>query len=305
MEGHVAVQLEDRLFVTLNSDVPLRMERTLFSASAEVNSRDFDFVAGRRLPDLDATAGLGARLALDIPKSSTTPEAENVKGKPVPVLVHPVMLDEILRRLVAEHLFASTAQEGMSRYKVGERVTSELITLWDDATNPFGFHTFPSDDEGSPSQRTLVIEDGTLQTFLYDRASATREGRLSTGNGRRRPVLIEEEHEAPIRCSCSDIELRPGTTPLRKMLADIKSGIIVKHLLGFHTANRTTGDFANALYTGRVIRNGEISALPEPGRWSVKGNALELLRAVSAISSETMHVGPSRLPWVLTELTVA
>ncbi|MEO0077602.1 MAG: TldD/PmbA family protein [candidate division WOR-3 bacterium] len=305
LEGHVAIQVEDRLLTTLHSRVPVRMERTLFSTSTEVDSKDFDIITGRNLPDLEAAADLGARLALDIPKTSSTPEAEGVKGRSVPVTIHPVMMDEILRRLVAEHFYASTVQEGMSKYRLGDRVGSELVTLWDDATNPFGFHTFPTDDEGSPSQRTLVIENGILRTFLYDRASAAREGRPSTGSGRRRPVLIEEEHEAPIRCTCADLVLKPGTTPLREMIAGIGSGVLAKYLLGFHTSNRTTGDFANTLYMGRVIRNGELAALPEPGRWSIKGNALELMRNITAVSRETMKVGASDLPWVRTELAVA
>lgn len=305
LEGQTAVQVEDRLFTTLNSRVPVRMERTLFSATVEVDSKDFDLVVGRSLPDIESASGLAARLALDIPKSSVTPEAEGVKGRTIPVIIHPVMLDEILRRLVAEHFYASTVQDGMSKYRVGDRVGPELITLWDDSTSPFGMHTFPTDDEGSPSQRTLVIEDGILQTFLYDRASAAKEGRKSTGSGRRRPVLIEEEHEAPVRCTCADLILKPGRTPLREMISGIRSGVMVKYLLGFHTSNRTTGDFANALYIGRVIHNGELVALPEPGRWSLKGNALRLLRSICAVSSETMRVGAANLPWVQTELTVA
>lgn len=305
LEGAIAVQTEDRLFTTLSSRVPVRLERTSFSSSAEVDSRDFDFIAGRDLPDLDSVVNLGARLARDIPKASATPESEGVKGRTIPVVIHPIMLDEILRRLVAEHLYASTVQEGLSRFHSGDRVGSELITLWDDATNPFGSHTFPTDDEGSPSQRTLVIADGILQTFLYDRASAARESRPSTGSGRRRPVLIEEEHEAPVRCACADLILKPGTTSLREMIGEIRSGLLVKYLLGFHTSNRTTGDFANTLYMGRVIRNGESVALPEPGRWSMKGNALDLLKNISAVSRETMRVWSSNLPWIRTELTVA
>lgn len=108
-----------------------------------------------------------------------------------------------------------------------------------------------------------------------------------------------------MRCSINDIYLAPGAESLEQMITNINHGLIVKTLLGFHTANRTTGDFANPIYFGAVIRNGEIAALPEPGRWALKGNALDCLKTVQAISRETKPVGSGVLPWVRIELTVA
>ncbi len=303
-EGGIGISAGDRLITTMHSKRPAVAQRTSFSVYAEVNSSDFDFVTSRNLPDLDRAAKLGAAVARSLPKQRTTPEAEKLKGKTVPVIIHPVMVENMLRTLIAEHLYASTAQDGMSRFKVGERVAGELVTLADDTTAPWSGNTFPTDDEGTPARRTTVIEKGVLQTWLYDRASAQKDGVESTGNGRRRPVLIEASHEAPVRCTVNDLFLAPGKTPLAKMIKGIRRGVLVKYLLGFHTANRTTGDFANALYLGRIIRNGGITALPEPGRWSMKGNALDLLRNVTAVSRETMNVGSGALPWIQTELVV-
>ncbi len=88
------------------------------------------------------------------------------------------------------------------------------------------------------------------------------------------------------------------------MIKGIKRGILLKYLLGFHTANRTTGDFTNTLYVGRIIRDGRLVALPEPGRWAVKGNALDCLKNITAVSRETINVASGVLPWVQVDLTV-
>lgn len=304
-EGGINVTVEERLVMTCCSPKFAHARRTGFSAFAEVNSRDFDFVSSRRLPDLESCANLGAELARSQLRSEATPDGEKVRGKTIPVLLHPYVVESLIRMLVAEHLYASNVQVGMSRLRLGEKAASPLITLWDDATAPFDGATFPVDDEGSPARRNTVIEQGILKMFLYDRASAARDNTQSTGNGRRRPVLIEDAHEAPVRCAMNDIYIMPGTTPLAEIVGGTSNGLLVKALLGLHVANKTTADIANTVHCGRIIRNGEIVAMPEPGRWAVKGNALECLRQVTAVSTETLPVGSGVLPWLLTELTVA
>lgn len=303
-EGEIQVEIEQRLVTTLDSPAPVYGERTRFAAFVDVNSRDYDFIVSRNLPELNEVVLLGATVAANLPHTETNPEIENLRGKIVPVILHPAMLEEMLRRLVAEHFYASTVQEGMSRFRLGEKIASENLTLWDDATAPYDGNTFPTDDEGTPARKNLIVENGILKMFLYDRATAVKDGVESTGNGKRKPVLIEEEYEAPVRCAINDIYIAPGNRSLSEMIKNIEHGLIVKTLLGFHTANRTTGDFANPLYFGSVIRNGEIAALPEPGRWSIKGNALDCLKNIEVISRETKPVGAGVLPWVQLELTV-
>jgi PmbA protein len=154
------------------------------------------------------------------------------------------------------------------------------------------------------SRRTPVIEQGILKTYLYDRASGAREGRDSTGNGIRRPVLIEEEHEAPVRCGLRNLIIEPGSTPLAELIKGVKQGLLVKYLLGIHTANRTTGDFSNTIYAGQLIEDGEVTAVVKPGRWGLKGNFLEVLKSIESLSWERFNTGSALLPWVRTRLLV-
>ncbi len=304
LKGLVQVRNETKLLATRHSPEAVCADRTAFSVFVDVNTKDFAYFATRKLPELDELTGLAAQVANALPTYETTPENEGLKGKIVPAILDPIFTEEMIRKLVAEHLYAAAAQEGMSKYQIGTQIMSPLITLWDDASCPFGSTTFPVDDEGTPVRKNLVVKAGVLQHYLYDRTTAQRDSVESTGNGRRRPVLIEEENEAPVRCTINDIFISPGETELDQMLKTVDAGILIRLLLGFHTANRTTGDFTNTLYIGRIIKNGEITALPHPGRWAVKGNALKIMKNIAAVSKETCATGSGNLPWLKTEITV-
>ena len=69
--------------------------------------------------------------------------------------------------------------------KVGQQVASPLVTLVDDGTVGSEWGTFGVDDEGRPAQRNVLIEDGVLTDYLWDYLRARKEGRVSSGNGRR------------------------------------------------------------------------------------------------------------------------
>jgi TldD protein len=69
--------------------------------------------------------------------------------------------------------------------KIGQRVASPMVTLVDDGTVGSEWGTFAVDDEGRPAQRNVLIQDGILTDYLWDYLRARKEGRVSSGNGRR------------------------------------------------------------------------------------------------------------------------
>ena len=73
----------------------------------------------------------------------------------------------------------------MFRGRVGEQVASPLVTLVDDGTYGREWGTYAIDDEGHPAQRNVLIEDGVLTDYMWDFLRARKEGRASSGNGRR------------------------------------------------------------------------------------------------------------------------
>ena len=93
----------------------------------------------------------------------------------------------MIHEAIGHGLEADLAQSGLSVYsnKMGERIASPLITVVDDATLPGRRGSFRFDDEGVPSERTVLVNEGILKTFMYDRLTAMKDGARSTGNGRR------------------------------------------------------------------------------------------------------------------------
>ena len=76
-------------------------------------------------------------------------------------------------------------QKGFSLLKgrTGEKIASDVVTLWDDGCYPGGLGSVPFDSEGVKAQNKAVIEKGELKTFLYNLKSAAKDGVKSTGNG--------------------------------------------------------------------------------------------------------------------------
>ncbi len=77
----------------------------------------------------------------------------------------------------------------MYRGRVGEQVASPLVTLIDDGTMTAEWGAITIDDEGHPSQRNTLIEDGVLTDYMWDFLRARKEGRKQSGNGRRQSYM--------------------------------------------------------------------------------------------------------------------
>ncbi|MFZ8784720.1 TldD/PmbA family protein, partial [Thermocrinis sp.] len=115
-----------------------------------------------------------------------------LSAKPAPAGQFTVVLSgeaggTMIHEAVGHGLEADLVQKGLSVYKgkLGQKVASELITVIDDGSIVGKNGHFVVDDEGVPSQRTVLIDKGYLVGYMYDRLSAMREGKSSTGNGRR------------------------------------------------------------------------------------------------------------------------
>ncbi len=179
-------------------------------------------------------------------------------------------MDVILRPDAAFELFASTVlpalsgdnvRKGESIYasKVGEKVSADSFSIVDDGRHPKGLNTFIMDEEGYPSQRNVIMDRGVLRTLLYDQFSAVESSARSTGSG-----LHTERSESgttykvpPTTCA-RNIVFEGGEMSEEELVRSIKDGVIVEHVLGAHTANRVSGDFSVAIYSGFRIKDGEI-----------------------------------------------
>jgi TldD protein len=161
--------------------------------------------------------------------------------------------------------------------QVGQQVASPLVTLVDDGTVGTEWGTFAFDDEGRPAQRNVLIENGILTDYLWDYLRARKEGRLSSGNGRRQSY----QHLPMVRMT--NTFLLPGEDDADEIVAQTPHGVYVAKL-GGGQVNTTTGDFVFGTTEAYLIENGKIT---EPLRdANLIGNGPEILKRVDAVATD-------------------
>jgi TldD protein len=195
------------------------------------------------------------------------------------VVLAPGMGGVLFHEAVGHPLEADAVDKEASVYRglVGTRCASELINGVDDATIANGWGSFTFDDEGTPSQRTVLFRDGVLQSFLYDRLRADKDGVGSTGNGRR------QSYASPPVVRMTNTNILNGSSSPEQVLADTASGVYVTSL-GGGQVNPATGDFVFGVSEGYLIENGEATT-PVRGA-NLIGRAIEVMSAVDAVADD-------------------
>lgn len=161
--------------------------------------------------------------------------------------------------------------------KVGMQVASPLVTLVDDGTVGTEWGTTSVDDEGRPAQRNVLIEDGILTDYLWDFLRARKDGRRSSGNGRRQSY----QHLPMVRMT--NTFLLPGPDDAEEIVAQTPRGVYVARL-GGGQVNTTTGDFVFGTTEAYLIEDGRIT---EPLRdANLIGNGPEILTRIDAVASD-------------------
>lgn len=176
-------------------------------------------------------------------------------------------------------LEADLVQKKLSVYagQKGEKVASDLVTVYDDGSVPNKYGSFDFDDEGVESEKTVLIEKGILKTYMYDYLTACRDNRTSTGNGRR-----ESYKHKPIP-RMSNTCIAPGEYDPDEIVSKTPKGLFVKKM-GGGQVNTTTGDFVFDVSEGYLIENGKITC-PVRGA-TLTGNGPEVLRIIDMVGGD-------------------
>src|SRR4030043_659104 len=113
--------------------------------------------------------------------------ARRAPGRRMPVVISSEAGGTMIHEAIGHGLEADLVQQGLSIYskKMGQEIASSLVTVIDDSTIQKKRGSFRFDDEGMPSQHTVLLEKGILKSYMYDKLTAIKDGVLSTGNGRR------------------------------------------------------------------------------------------------------------------------
>jgi TldD protein len=205
-------------------------------------------------------------------------------ARPAPSGVMPVVIGPggggvLFHEACGHGLEADLVGKGASvfRGRIGERVASELVTIIDDGTMPEEWGCYAIDDEGSPAQRNVLIQDGVLTDYLWDHLRATKEGRPRSGNGRRQSY----QHLPMVRMT--NTYLTAGDGDPEAIVADTERGVYVKSL-GGGQVNTATGDFVFGMTEAYLIEDGVITEPLREG--NLIGNGPEVLTKIDAVGND-------------------
>ncbi len=135
--------------------------------------------------------------------------------------------------------------------KLGQKIANEKVTAIDDGTIVGGWGSCNIDDEGTPTQRNVLIENGVLKGYMIDRLGSRRMGMAMTGSGRRQGYGFE----ATSRMTNTFIDNGPDKN--EDIIASMEYGLYAKEM-GGGSVNPLTGDFNFAVREGYIVRNGKI-----------------------------------------------
>ncbi len=247
----------------------------------------YDF--SRSFDKLDPTK-IGQEAAL---KAVEMLGAGSVETCRVPVILAPDVATEFLE-VLAPALTAEAVQKGKSLFagKLGQQVSSKALTLIDTGLLPQGLATAPVDDEGVPSRNTTILDQGRLQTYLYNSYSAARDKVESTGNG------VRASFRGAVTTAPRNFYIQPGEVSQKQLISQIKRGMYITNVMGMHTANPISGEFSVGA-GGLWIENGEVTR-PVRGV-AIAGNLLDFLQHATAAGSDLRFLGSVGSPSLLVE----
>ncbi len=197
----------------------------------------------------------------------------------MPVVISSEAGGTMIHEAIGHGLEADLSQNGLSVFsgEKGKKVASELITVIDDATIEGKRGSFRFDDEGTMSQKTVLVEKGVLKNFMYDIITSMKDGVSPTGNGRR-----ESYRHKPIPRMTNTL-IAPGKDLPEQIIRSVEKGLFVKKM-GGGQVNTVTGDFVFEVQEGYLIEKGKLS---EPVRGAtLTGNGPEVLKSIDMVGSD-------------------
>lgn len=172
--------------------------------------------------------------------------------------------------------------------KIGEEIANPTLSIIDNPLLEKGMNSTKCDGEGSVSQKTDLIKDGVLNSFIYDIYTANKENVKTTSNGFRGSYI-----STPM-ISPSNLEFKFSEM---KDLSEIDKGVLTTSVLGAHTANPISGDFSVEASNAFKIENGELS---KPiNKAMISGNIFEIMKKVEGLNSEIKQYGSYIIPKLL------
>lgn len=206
-------------------------------------------------------------------------EAIDAPAGSMTVVLGPGWPGVLLHEAVGHGLEGDFNRKGISAYsgRMGQQVASELCTIVDNGTLPNRRGSLNMDDEGTPTQNNVLIENGVLRNYMMDKRNARLMGVKSTGNGRR------ESYSHLTIPRMTNTYMLPGKSTPDEIIASVKKGLYAVNF-GGGQVDITSGKFVFSASEAYLIENGKVGA-PVKGATLI-GNGPDTLMKVSMVGND-------------------
>jgi PmbA protein len=292
-------------FVANSNGVEGVDEGTYLSFSVYVTARDganmsssYDGDIVRAMKDIDLES-MVTRVAREA--------VEGLKARPyktarVPAVFWGDVLLAIIVEGVASALNADLVQRNRSflAARLNQRVGVEELTIVDDGLVEGGPLTGKFDVEGSPRQRTVLIERGVVKGLLHNSYTAGKAGARSTGNASRSGGSLDFRGQVTI--APSNVRVEAGDWSLDEMLSEVKDGLLI--LNTFDSPNIASGDLSALIAQGYIIEKGELKSPVKQTLFAI--NVVDFLKGIRALGRESSkHFNLYSPPILVSEVQVS
>jgi TldD protein len=197
----------------------------------------------------------------------------------LPVVLAPGITGILLHEAIGHGMEADFNRKGVSIYanRIGQRIAPEQVTIVDDGTNPRMRGSINIDDEGNLAQRTVLVENGILRSYLHDRISAQHYKVSSTGSGRR------ESYKFPVVPRMRNTYMLNGPRKPDEIIASVKKGLYAE-LFWNGQVDIGAGDFTFYLKHGRLIENGKLGAVVKDA--NLIGSGPKVLERIDMVADD-------------------
>lgn len=282
---------EGRSLIINSNGVSIEDEGTGFGIGLSVTIQKDGQIAtaynsqSSRFFDLD-----GEKLAIEVCNLAKS----SLDTKPIDTNDYDVILDYYAATGLLQTFISAFNGENVMRGrsilkdKMGMEIANPNLTIVDNPLLENGMCTSKCDGEGSVSEKTELVKDGVLNSFIYDIYTANKQCVKTTSNGLRGSYLT-----TPM-ISPTNVEFKFDEM---KDLSEIDKGVLTTSVLGAHTANPISGDFSVEASNAFKIENGELT---DPiNKAMISGNIFEIMKKVEGLKSEIKQYGQFIIPKLL------
>lgn len=214
--------------------------------------------------------------------AKTMINAEHCHSGQMPVIIDNGFGGVIFHEACGHGLEATSVAKKLSVFtdKIGQKVASDLVTAIDDGTIKNEWGSSNIDDEGTKTQKNVLIENGILKGYMVDKLNGLKMGMKSTGSGRR------QSYRYPPTSRMTNTYIANGKSTTEEIISNTENGLYAKYM-GGGSVNPTTGEFNFAVTEGYMIKNGKIDK-PVRGATLI-GNGLDTLTKIDMVGNNLLY----------------